>query len=144
MIIFRQKVYAVDPEKVSINSDGDYQSSIINSGGDSGTSLRNSSSPANSVALAPNLQQAPQSNINTFLEANNIKAKMDRLQMTKKRAEIEDRNRVASLTQSKKQLSIRGIQNAKEEERKLNAVKGNLYKVPTVSKSPILSRKSKK
>ena len=142
MVIFRQKVYAIDPEKVSINSNGDYQSSIINSGGDSGTSLGNSNPSANTTSIAP--QQMPQSEVSVFLEANNIKAKNDRLQMTKKRAEMEDRNRLASLTQSKKQSSIRGIQNAKEEERKLNAVNGNLYKVPTVSKSPIPSRKSKK
>ena len=140
MVIFRQKVYTVDPEKVSINSSGDYQSSIINSGGTSGT--KNSTVSGGSVIQATNQIMSsalPGQNIKVILEANSIKARQDKIEMSGKRAEMMRQTRVSATNQAKKQSSLIGIRDARVEERKKNTKSTNVYKVPTIAKSPISS-----
>ena len=138
MIIFRQKEYSSPVKNPSSYGTG-YQSSIINSGGTSGTKSQVSGS-ANQVAanqmMATTLSGQ---NIKNILEANSIKVRKDKVEMSGKRAEMMRQARVSAVNQTKKQASLLGVRDARVEERKKNTKSTNVYKVPTTAKAPISS-----
>lgn len=141
MITFRQKQYNSNPEKNPASYDNS-SSVIINSGGTGTNSgVRGSNSQISAAQLQTQALNAQQEGMRqkTLQDMNLNRIRQSKYKGIQDRADSMRARQVTAMNQAKKQISVAGIQNARESERKKNTQNTSVYKLPTTRNTPISS-----